>query len=183
MLKKCFFCGSTKLSPDGLLNKEWIVENQSLNQQGQILKELTIGSTSPKQVNREIIKTVYYCSINCMHQQQNQEETEDFSKGKCEKCKIDLVVLNKDCQAIEHLKEMKYMAITTPECMKKPKPKKKNCWAETQKYLLEEVLSQPKAVREARMAEIIFNFKVAGDNPPCLDCRDRTLKLFKEWKN
>ena len=113
MLKKCFFCGSTKLSPDGLLNKEWIVENQSLNQQGQILKELTIGSTSPKQVNREIIKTVYYCSINCMHQQQNQEETEDFSKGKCEKCKIDLVVLNKDCQAIEHLKEMKYMAITT----------------------------------------------------------------------
>jgi hypothetical protein len=34
------------------------------------------------------------------------------------------VVLNEDCQAPEHLKEMKYRAITAPECMKKTKPKK-----------------------------------------------------------
>ncbi|MCE8159348.1 MAG: hypothetical protein I3270_02550 [Candidatus Moeniiplasma glomeromycotorum] len=182
MSKKCFWCGSTQLSSDGLLNKEWITENRFLGQYGQILKKITIGNTSTQQTHQEIMNTVYYCSMNCMHQQQDQEETEDWKKGKCKKCKIDLVVLNEDCQALEHLKEMKYMAIQTPDCMKKPKPKKKNCWAETQKYLLEEVLSQEKEKREEMMAKIIFNFKVAGDNPPCLDCRYRTLKLFAEWK-
>jgi len=122
MPKKCFFCGSPKLSSHQL--PKWIVENQFRGQYGQVLKAITIGETNPHQVNREIINTVYYCSLNCMHEQQNQEEATDWKKGKCKSCKIDLVVLNENCQAPEHLKEMKYMAITTPECMKEPKAKK-----------------------------------------------------------
>jgi hypothetical protein len=47
-----------------------------------------------------------------------KEEKVDWKKGKCVKCGIDLVVLNDSCQDLEHLKEMKYWPITTPDCLK-----------------------------------------------------------------
>jgi len=108
--KTCLFCSTPK-------TKNWIVEKHFLGDYGRILKEVNIGGAKSEE-QRQPINLVYYCSLKCMEAQFEQEEVEDWKKGKCAKCGDYLVVLNDNCLDLEHLKEMKYLPIITPDCLK-----------------------------------------------------------------
>jgi superfamily II RNA helicase len=117
MNRTCVYCQSNQLKENSIV-KDWIVENQYLGAYGRLLKEQLIGNSKSKE-KRTPIKTVYYCSWDCMEEQAEKEEKELWNKGDCPKCKKILAVINDDCQNLEHKRLGCLLPIqNTPECLK-----------------------------------------------------------------
>jgi len=175
--KTCLVCGSNKPNKKGDLDFGWIKENQFRGKHGQILKEVYIGRAIENKTEREIINVVYYCSLSCMEKQQDQEEAEDWKKGECKTCGLDLIVVNRQgCEDEEHKKEAHLFPIDTPECMK---PKRENCWKDTEKWL-EEVFAKGETERKEIIKNLRADLTLKGVD--CSDCKDRTLKKLDEWE-
>lgn len=104
MPKTCLTCQATKLN---IPLNQWIEEKHYLGR---------LKTEADYQKNYQ--SSVYYCSWTCMERQFDQEEAQDFAKGTCIICKDPLVVFNDTCFSQAHQKEMKYLAINTPECLK-----------------------------------------------------------------
>lgn len=114
--KNCAYCQASK--PKTKTNS-WIVENHFLGSKGQILKETLMGDIASQEKDKEIINTLYYCSINCMERMLDKEEEELWNKGNCSDCQQPLAVINEQCHNLEHQKEACLLPISTPECLKK----------------------------------------------------------------
>ena len=65
--KHCHFCQTSK-------SKNWIEEKHYLGKHGQTLKEVNIGCESEEK--RQPTNIVYYCSLQCMEKQLDQEDKE-----------------------------------------------------------------------------------------------------------
>ncbi len=114
---RCLACHTTKLKPP---LKNWIEEKHYQNSLNTV-KEIFISNENPPnnvaEYERQYIGSIYYCSFQCFNFQAEQAEREDWAKGKCPACGIDLVVINDQCHELNHQKEMKYLPIT-PHCLK-----------------------------------------------------------------
>lgn len=118
MDRNCHYCQSKEVRK-GEIIKDWIVEHHYLGAYGRTLKECLIGGSGSSE-KRELINTVYYCSMTCMENQQDKEEKELWKKGNCRDCKTPLAVINDNCQNLEHKKLGCLFPIkNTPDCLKK----------------------------------------------------------------
>lgn len=95
-MNKCHHCHKSD-SPN------WIAENHYLGSKGQILKEVNIGTISEEP--SKPFQTVYYCSLNCLERQMDQEDKKLWAKGNCPNCQKPLAVINEPCSDPNHQKE------------------------------------------------------------------------------
>ena len=109
MNKLCFVCSSAQTYPP---KSQWIEEK---HYQGSVntVKEVFIDIDNPptEKSGQKYLKSLFYCSIQCLEKQFDYEEAKAWAKGKCSVCQMDLVVINEQCLAPLHQQEMKYLPV------------------------------------------------------------------------